>query len=101
MPRLPELRHDQRLLLTTALASLGLHLDEEVRFRRDPRKRWETGHVRGLERDGSLALVDAKGASRSVPMACVEVGVVTRRGARRWEPLADRACRTEQLALFG
>lgn len=87
--------------MTTPLESLGLRPDEAVRFRRDPRRRWEPGRVRGVERDGSIALVDGKGASRSVPLACVEVTVVSRRGAKRWEPLADRACRSEQLPLFG
>ncbi len=83
-----------------AVIGLGLREGEEVRFRRDERRRWQLGHVRRIERDGSVGIVDGKGASRAIPPAHVEVRRGTSRGARAWEPLLDRAARTEQLQLL-
>jgi len=80
---------------------LGLRAGEPVRFRRADRARWQDGIAVGLERDGSLSIRDANGASRAVPLDAVLVRVAGRRGGRHWEPLLDRAARTEQLDLFG
>jgi hypothetical protein len=86
---------------SSALAALGLERGEAVRFRRPDRARWQPGTVNGLERDGSIGLTDSNGASRAVALAHVQVRVHTRRAATtRWEPLADRAARTEQLRLL-
>jgi hypothetical protein len=86
----------------SALAALGLTVGEAVRFRRADRARWQEGRVQQIERDGSIGLVDANGAARAVPMSRILVRV--RRGATvtatRWEPLADRAGRAEQLTLL-
>jgi len=73
---------------------------EEVRFRRSGRGRWQHGTVHRLERDGSLQVTNLDGAARSVPLADVEVRArATRQVRASWEPVADRAGRTVQLAL--
>ena len=79
---------------------LGLRVGERVRFVQAGRSRWQTGVVRGIERDGSIGIVDAKGASRAVRAEQVEVHRTGPRGAKGWEPLLDRAGRTEQLNLL-
>jgi hypothetical protein len=81
------------------LAALGLTPGEAVRFRRGS-GHWQLGRARNVERDGSLGIVDANGASRSLAIERVEVRVTGRRGGRAWEPLAARAARTEQLRLL-
>ncbi|HEX2851464.1 MAG TPA: hypothetical protein VHN98_12960, partial [Acidimicrobiales bacterium] len=73
---------------------------EPVRFRRADRARWQDGVAVGLERDGSLSVRDGNGASRAVALDGVMVRAAGRRGGRHWEPLLDRARRTEQLDLF-
>ncbi len=82
------------------LAVLGLQPGEEVRYRRPDRRRWQLGQAMRVERDGSVGIMDAGGASRSVAAERVEVRAVTTRGRRHWEPLLVRATRTEQLTLF-
>jgi hypothetical protein len=84
----------------SALAALGLRRGERARFRRPGARRWERVLIEGTERDGSLRLRDAKGASRAIRVEHVEVSTVGRRGVSRWEPVADRAARTEQLRLL-
>jgi hypothetical protein len=64
------------------LAVLGLQVGEAVRFRR---------------RDG---VRDTKGALRALPLDRVEARTVGPRGATVWEPVPERAARTEQLGLF-
>lgn len=82
------------------LEALGIAAGAAVRFRRRPTDRWRLGTAVGVERDGSLTIRDDRGASRAIPVALVEVRVGGRRGALRWEPLADVAARTEQLRLL-
>ena len=82
------------------LAPLGLAPGEAVRFRRRPGGRWHEGRVTGLEKDGSLAVSDEKGAARALPFDVVEVRIVGPRGAKSWEPLPERVSRTEQLRLL-
>lgn len=88
----------------SALAGLGLEIGEAVRFRRADRTRWQSGTAQRLERDGSIGITDANGAARAVPLAHVLVRVRPRRPSQpppdRWEPLADRAARCEQLSLL-
>ena len=79
---------------------LGLRVGERVRFQQPGRARWQTGVVRHIERDGSIGIVDGKGASRAVRAEQVEVRRTGPRGAAGWEPLLDRAARTEQLSLL-
>lgn len=83
-----------------SLEQLGLKPGERVRFRRRPDERWREGAAVALERDGSLGVRDAKGASRAIPLELVEVRATGPRGAARWEPLLDRAARSEQLRLI-
>jgi hypothetical protein len=85
--------------VTASLDALGLREGEEIRFRRPDRKRWQTGFVRRLGADGSIGVTDANGASRSVAPALVEVRRIGPRGKPAWEPLLDRAGRTQQLEL--
>jgi len=82
------------------LAPLGIRAGDRVRFRRKPDGRWHEGIATRLERDGSLGVRDGKGASRAIPLELVEVKGEGPRGAARWEPLLDRAARTEQLRLL-
>ena len=82
------------------LAVLGLEPGTRARFRRPGMGRWERVVVEGRERDGSLRLRDGKGASRAIRAEHVEVATTGRRGARRWEPVLERAARTEQLRLL-
>ena len=82
------------------LAQVGLRAGEKVRFLRPDRSRWQTGTVRRRERDGSIGITDDNGAARAIPMQLVQVRGEGPRGARTWEPLLDRATRTEQLSLL-
>jgi hypothetical protein len=84
----------------SSLESFGLTAGMRVRFRRAGAWRWHLGTVERVERDGSLGLRDQKGAARAIPMELVEVSVTGRRGAQIWEPVVERAARTEQLRLL-
>ncbi|MEY2568250.1 MAG: hypothetical protein QOE35_2779 [Actinomycetota bacterium] len=83
-----------------SVEALGLRVGDKVRFRRREGGRWHTGIVRGREADGSLAVSDEKGAARALPLERVEVATAGPRGARSWEPLVERAARTEQMRLL-
>jgi len=82
------------------LVELGLSRGMRVRFRREPNDRWSPAIVEHVERDGSLGLRDAKGASRAIPVELVEVETRGPRGARTWEAVTERAARNEQLKMF-
>ena len=82
------------------LVELGLARGMRVRFRRDAGDRWSTATVERVEKDGSLGLRDAKGASRAIPVDLVEVETRGPRGAKAWEPVTERAARDEQLKLL-
>jgi hypothetical protein len=83
-----------------ALRALGVEPGQRVRFRRRAGVRWHEGAATRVERDGSIGLVDEKGAARAIPVDRLEVCRPGRRGAVRWEALADVAARDEQLGLF-
>lgn len=83
-----------------SLEELGLASGEKVRFRRQADERWRLGTAVARERDGSIGIRDGKGASRAIPIGLVEVRATGPRGAAKWEPLADRAARIEQLRLL-
>jgi hypothetical protein len=83
-----------------SLASLGLAAGMPARFRRTPTSRWRRATVERVERDGSLGLRDERGAARAIPLDLVEVPTTGPRGARAWEPVLERAARTEQLRLL-
>jgi hypothetical protein len=82
----------------TGLAELGVAPGDQVRFRRHDGERWKSATVARREKDGSVGLHDARGGARSI-VACIEVRGLGPRGGVVWEPLAERAARTEQLAL--
>jgi hypothetical protein len=82
------------------LAELGLEAGARVRFRRRSDERWKEAVVTGRERDGSVGLRDAKGAARAIAVDLIEVRGTGPRGGVVWEPLADRAARTEQMRLL-
>src|SRR5690242_11002732 len=82
------------------LAELGLRAGDVVRFRRQEGERWKSATVQRRERDGSLGLQDAKGASRAIALELVEVRTTGPRGATTWEPVAERAARSEQMRLL-
>ncbi|HEU5150372.1 MAG TPA: hypothetical protein VFU19_07740 [Iamia sp.] len=82
------------------LLDVGLHPGDVVRFRPRPTARWQEATVERRERDGSIGVRDAKGAARALAIERLEVPAAGPRGARTWEPLADRAARDVQLDLF-
>ena len=82
------------------LVELGLAPGDRVRWRERDGSRWREGRVVGRERDGSVGVRDAQGASRALVAGRLEVRVLGPRGGRVWEPVVERAARTEQLPLF-
>ena len=82
------------------LAAFGLRAGESVRFRRATRGRWHTGRLLRIERDGSIGVRDEKGAARALRAELVEVAATGPKGGPRWEPLAERMTRGDQLELF-
>ncbi|HEY5153220.1 MAG TPA: hypothetical protein VIJ47_00700 [Acidimicrobiales bacterium] len=82
------------------LAELGLAAGDQVRFRRHDGERWKLAVVVRRERDGSVGLRDGKGAARAMTIDQIEVRTTGRRGGIVWEPLAERAARTEQMRLL-
>ena len=79
-----------------ALTALGLRAGETARFRRRDNERWSTGRLVAVEGDGSIRVVDDKGATLSLPIGRIEV----RRSKSSWEQATARAARTEQLGLL-
>ena len=79
---------------------MGLAPGERVRWKAQSGSRWKTGVVTHRERDGSIAVTDGRGHARSLPVDRLEVPCDGPRGAKRWEPLPDRAARSEQLRLL-
>ena len=87
-------------LSADALTALGLRAGEPARFRRRESERWSKGRLAGVEADGSVRVIDDKGATLSLPLTCIEVARVSQRGKKGWEPASARADRTEQLGLL-
>lgn len=54
----------------------------------------------GRERDGSVGVRDARGASRALRVDRLEVRDRGPRGGVVWEALPDRIARAEQLGLW-
>ncbi|MDA8047070.1 MAG: hypothetical protein M0Z30_17840 [Actinomycetota bacterium] len=86
--------------MSDGLDILGLQAGEPVRWRSAVGTRWHSGRVARRERDGSIGVTDVRGASRSLPVDRLEVRCAGPRGGAGWEPLRDRASRTEQLRLL-
>lgn len=87
-------------VVADGLAILGLQPGEVVRWQASDGGRWRTGRVTRRERDGSVGVSDARGASRSLPVARLEVRCSGPRGGAGWEALSERASRCEQLSLL-
>lgn len=83
-----------------ALDVLGLEPGERVRWRRQEGSHWQYGSVIRREKDGSVAVRDGDGAWRSIPLERLEAQGLTRRGTKRWQPVAERADRRIQLRLW-
>ena len=71
-----------------------------VRLRRKECERWKEAPVSGREKDGSVGAHDLKGAARALPIEQLEVRSKGPLGGEVWEPLTERAHRTEQLGLL-
>lgn len=84
----------------TALAELGLAEGDRIRFRRKEGEHWKEGTVARREPDGSLGVRDLRKALLSLPLDHVEVRTRGPRGGVVWEPLPERAARTEQMKLL-
>jgi hypothetical protein len=82
------------------LQILGICAGEAVRWRTAAAGRWHHGVVGRRERDGSVGVTDTNGAARSIAVDRLEVTCRGARGARTWEPLTQRASRSEQLSLL-
>lgn len=82
------------------LTRLGLRKDEPARWKRKANERWSVGRLAGVEADGSIRVIDEKGATMSIPLDRLEVGKTGPRGAAGWEPASTRGARTEQLGLL-
>lgn len=82
------------------LTPLGLRSGEKARWKRKASERYATGRISGVETDGSIRVIDAKGATVSIPLDRLEVGKTGPRGAAGWEPASSRGARTEQLGLL-
>jgi hypothetical protein len=83
-----------------ALARLGLHPAEVIRFRRNEKGRSVVGKVEGIEIDGSIALRDPDGSVRSLRPERVEIRRPGPFGRLRWQVVSDVATTWEQLGLF-
>lgn len=84
----------------SALTELGLRVGDIVRFRRGESENWREATVVNREKDGSVGVRDEKGAARAIPVDRLQVRTTGPRGGVVWEPVGDRADRTEQLGLF-
>ena len=80
------------------LGQLSLVPGDRVRFRRAAGQHWQEAIVEARERDGSVALRDEKGASRSIRFEQLEV-YRARNRTGRWEQVTEQEY--EQLSLFG
>jgi hypothetical protein len=91
---------DARSASPPDLTPLGLVVGDRVRWRDRSRARWREGRVVGRERDGSVGVRDERGASRALHPERLEVASRGPRGGATWEPVPERAARTEQLGLW-
>lgn len=87
-------------LAESALVAVGLRPGDRVRFRRSDGGTWKEARVERRERDGSIGVRDARGASRAIPLDRLQVHTAGPRGGTLWEPATERAKRSEQLGIW-
>ena len=87
-------------LAESALLQVGLRPGDRVRFRRRDGGAWREAKVEHRERDGSVGVRDARGASRAIPADRLQVRTTGPRGGMIWEPVSARAERDEQLGIW-
>ena len=85
---------------STGLAEIGIAEGDRVRFRRRDGERWKEAVVSRREADGSVSVRDARGSLRALPLDAIEIRFLGPRGGIVWEPLTERAARTEQMRLL-
>lgn len=71
------------------LRPFGLVPGDTVRWRPREGARWVEGRVLGTNKDGSLNLADARGASRAIVAGRCERKVRGPRGGVVWEPVEE------------
>ncbi len=87
-------------LTDSALLAVGLRPGDHVRFRRAGGGSWLEAKVERREADGSVGVRDARGAARAIPWERLEVRTRGPRGGTRWEQVAERVQREEQLGIW-
>lgn len=87
-------------LAESALLEVGLRPGDRVRFRRTDGGAWKEAKVERRERDGSIGVRDERGAARAIPVDRLQVRTAGPRGGATWEPVAERAGRSEQLGIW-
>jgi len=87
-------------LAESALLEVGLRPGDRVRFRRTDGGSWKEAKVERRERDGSIGVRDERGAARAIPVDRLQVRTTGPRGGATWEPVAERARRSEQLGIW-
>lgn len=87
-------------LAQSALLEVGLRPGDRVRFRRTDGGSWKEAKVERRERDGSIGVRDERGAARAIPVDRLQVRTTGPRGGATWEPVAERAGRSEQLGIW-
>jgi hypothetical protein len=83
-----------------SLEQLGVRAGDRVRFRRRDSERWKEAVVERLEKDGSLGLREANGASRANDLELFEVRSTGPTGGVVLEPVGERAAPPEQIPLW-
>lgn len=87
-------------LAESALLEVGLRPGDRVRFHRTDGGAWKEAKVERRERDGSIGVRDERGAARAIPVDRLQVRTAGPRGGATWEPVAERAGRSEQLGIW-
>jgi len=87
-------------LAESALLEVGLRPGDRVRFRRADGGSWTEAKVERRERDGSIGIRDERGAARAISVDRLHVRATGPRGGAGWEPVAERAARSEQLGIW-
>lgn len=72
------------------LETYGLKTGMQVRFRHQVEQTWDLGKVIGIERDGSIGLIDDyNGGSRAIHAHLIQRQIKGPRGGKKWIPIID------------